>query len=137
MHTYMLGSSQTGGQPVYQYRAFYGTEDSTLQVGSDFDFNSDGYARKQLTPTDAVVSKWAFRDGSNHLELNYEGSDASSSFGATYAPYGGTFGGSFMQAVTPCLAMGGLINVNWEKKQVAFAFLFLNPSTTAIRPLQQ
>jgi len=125
MHQYIMGSSQMQGQPYYNYRAFYGTEDSTFQIGTDLDFATDGYARKQLTPNDAVAAKWGLRDDTNVAEFIYEGSDKCSSFQMNYLPFSGTFGLSFMQAVTPNLAMGGQMNVNWDKKASTKAFAAL------------
>lgn len=122
MHQYILGSAMTGGAPVYSYRAVYGSEDSTLQVGSDFDFNSDGYARKQISTTGALVSKWGFRDGSNHIEFSYEGNDAASNYVFNYAPYTATANVSFMQAVTPSFAMGGALSANLDKRVGSLAF---------------
>jgi hypothetical protein len=121
-HTYIMGSQMTNGQSVYQYRAVYGTEGATVQVGSDLDFNTDGYARYQVIPGGALVAKWAFRDTNNYLDLIYEGEDACSSYTATYNPYASTLGLSFMQALTPGLAMGGLYNFNIDKHISSMSF---------------
>jgi hypothetical protein len=120
-HQYILGSQQMGGANIYQYRAFYGTEDTTLQVGSDMDFNSDGYFRKQLWPKGALVSKWAFQDQGNNFEAIYEGSDNESSYTVSYAPYSTTFTTSFMQSVTPSLTMGGMMSYVSDKKKLSKA----------------
>ena len=72
MHQYILGSSQTQGAPIYQYRAVYGNEQSTIQIGSDLDMNTDGYARHAWSENLAGVAKWQLADQGKSCELQLQ-----------------------------------------------------------------
>ncbi|KAH8689692.1 putative mitochondrial import receptor subunit [Talaromyces proteolyticus] len=120
-HAFAMGSA--GNMPPYNFSAMYGTPKVFLQgnVGSDGGLNAVGNYRwneSLVTKTNAQIMSGGAQ-GILQIDHDYTGSDFSASIKA-FNPYPfeggltGIFVGSYLQSVTPALALG--FEAIWQRQ---------------------
>jgi mitochondrial import receptor subunit TOM40 len=107
-HFYWIGSQVTG-QPIYQYRCILPYEDTVGSVATDMDFNVEGDFKTPVHKN--VMGKFNFSIGDQKkaLTAELEHKDASSTTQLQFTrEEEDAVSLSHMQAITPCLSLGGM-----------------------------
>jgi hypothetical protein len=118
--SYWLGSQQAGN--IYQYRIILPFDDKTINVASDADGNVEGETRLALSPTTALKTNFVVSSRDSFLKLQLDALDASSAAQLEYSlSNSSSLGLSYMQAVHPCVSLGGLGQIDTSKRTCTVA----------------
>ncbi|KAF2462136.1 eukaryotic porin/Tom40 [Lineolata rhizophorae] len=121
-HSLSIGSQ---GMPPYQYAAMYGTSNLFCQANIDNDFSLNGRFNARITPALTLKTQMQLAPQQGAMmqpELDYTGADFSASIKAMNPSVlegnlTGLFIGSFLQSVTPKLALG--LEGVWQRPTAA------------------
>jgi len=123
-HFYWVGSQQTG-QPIYQYRLILPFDDKVVNVATDMDFNVEGEVKGPLSFLGKNInakSNFVIGEQANNISVDVDMVDDSSATQFHFAKgTQSTLGVNYMQALLPCLVLGGSGQYNLGKGQLRTA----------------